>query len=254
MVSTMARISHPAEQAAAWLREARRVAVLSGAGMSTESGIPDFRSAAGIYSDDRNVNVFDLESFLENPRTFYRFAREFYPLVMRSQPNAAHRVLARWEHDRGKDVRIATQNIDDFHQRAGSTRVFPVHGDFRSSVCLGCGAITPTDQWVPVVMRGEVPRCGCGGVIKPNITFFGEMLPDQAWRDSVEAMARADLVFILGTSLQVYPAAALPDYAPPDARIVLVNRDPAPRDHIADIVLQGSLTDILISVDTLLDS
>lgn len=236
------------EQAAQWLREARRVAVLTGAGISTESGIPDFRSADGLYADGRNVNVFDLRAFLDDPKPFYDFARRFYPLVISAQPNEAHRLLAEWETKWNKDIRIATQNIDDFHQRAGSTRVYPVHGDFRTSACQACGAISATELWVPVVMRGEVPRCACGGVIKPNITFFGEMLPENAWRNSVEAMARADLVLILGTSLQVYPAAALPDYAPPAARVVIVNRDTTERDGMADIVLRGALSEVLRAI------
>ena len=236
------------EQAARWLREAQRVAVLTGAGISTESGLPDFRSDKGLYSDERNRNVFDLEAFLEDPTHFYRFAQRFYPLLLQAQPNEAHRVLAYWEKAWNKDVRIATQNIDDFHQRAGSTQVYPVHGDVRRSTCVSCGATSPTESWVPVVMRGDVPRCGCGGIIKPNITFFGELLPEDAWQKSVEAMSCAELVLILGTSLQVYPAASLPDYAPSGARVVIVNRDATARDHIADVVLHGSLTEILRAI------
>lgn len=237
---------------AEWLGNARHVAVLSGAGISTESGIPDFRSATGLYSDERNVNVFDLGAFLKDPRPFYRFAREFYPRVMQAQPNLAHRLLARWEHERGFDIRIATQNVDDFHQRAGSSNVYPVHGDFRHSTCMSCGARSATDRWVPTVMRGDVPRCECGGVIKPDITFFGELLPEEAWRSSVEAMRQADLVFILGTSLQVYPAAGLPDYAPPSARIVIVNNEATARDDLADILLYGSISEILSVIDDFL--
>lgn len=236
-------------QLAEWIRAARRIAVLSGAGISTESGIPDFRSASGWYSDERRVNVFDLEAFLRDPRPFYQFAREFYPRVMNAQPNRAHRVLARWEHELGKDIRIATQNVDDFHQRAGSTHVFSVHGDFRTSTCIDCGRKTPTEPWVPVVLRGEVPRCPCGGVIKPDITFFGELLPEAAWQQSVEAMQSAELLLILGTSLVVYPAAALPDYVSPSARIVIVNREPTARDEIAELVLHASLSQTLGAVD-----
>jgi NAD-dependent deacetylase len=247
-VTLMKAPEDPVRKVSQWLREASRVAVLTGAGISTESGIPDFRSATGLYSDERNANVFDLAAFLRDPKPFYRFAQEFYPLVMRAQPNTAHRLLAQWEKDWGKDIRIATQNVDDFHQRAGSSKVYPVHGDFRTSRCMSCGASSATERWMEVVMRGEVPRCDCGGVIKPDITFFGELLPEEAWRRSAEAMARAELLLILGTSLQVYPAAALPDYAPPSAHIVMINQEPTARDDKADIVLRGTISEALSAI------
>lgn len=237
------------ERLARWIAEAQRIAVLTGAGISTESGIPDFRSATGLYADPQNANVFDLAAFRVAPEHFYRFARTFYPMVANAQPNPAHRVLARWEHEVGKPIQIATQNVDDLHQRAGSSRVFPVHGDYRISYCLSCGAESKTEAWVPCVMSGKVPRCHCGGLIKPKITFFGEMLPEDAWEASVEAMSEADLVLILGTSLQVYPAASLPDFAPPSAHRVIVNRDPTARDDLADLVIYGSLSEVLTRVD-----
>ncbi|MBP7829314.1 MAG: Sir2 family NAD-dependent protein deacetylase [Kiritimatiellae bacterium] len=233
----------PIHAAADLVRGARRIAVLTGAGISTPSGIPDFRSADGLYADERNANVFDIGEFHRRPEHFYRFAREFYPMLERAQPNTAHRALAAWEQA-GKEVHVATQNIDDLHQRAGSTRVYPVHGTVETSTCLECGAARRTSELVPEIMAGRVPRCGCGGVFKPDITFFGEQLPEAAWNRSVEAMRGADLVLVIGTSLAVYPAASLPDYRGPDAALIVVNRDPTPLDGAADVVLHGDLAEM----------
>ena len=196
-------------EVAACVRGARELAVLTGAGISTASGIPDFRSASGLYSRPGGANVFDIEAFDRDPSCFYRFARDFYPTVRQAAPNRAHTALVEWAGG-GRRVCIATQNVDDLHQRAGSTEVYPVHGTFLTSTCRQCRGRTPTKTLEPAIARGEVPRCPCGGVWKPDITFFGEMLPPEAWERSVRAMQDADLVLVLGTSLVVYPAAALP--------------------------------------------
>ena len=227
---------------------ADRIAVLTGAGMSTESGIPDFRSPTGVYSDERNTNVFDLRYFRANPEGFYRFAQEFYPLVEKARPNAAHQALARWEAA-GKDVRIATQNIDDLHQRAGSKHVYPVHGTMRTATCQGCGKTCESGKLMPMILAGQVPLCTCGGVFKPDITFFGELLPERAWQDSVEAMSKADLVMILGTSLAVYPAASLPSHRSASCKLIIINREVTPLDGEADAVSRDSLGKFITSVN-----
>ncbi|MBU1908493.1 MAG: Sir2 family NAD-dependent protein deacetylase [Verrucomicrobia bacterium] len=230
------------------VRDAHRLAVLTGAGLSTPSGIPDFRSAGGFYADERNAGVFDIREFQRRPEHFYRFAREFYPMLARAQPNAAHRALARWEGG-ALDIRIATQNIDDLHQRAGSSRVYPVHGTVEISTCVSCRTSCSTETLVPEVMAGRVPGCACGGIFKPDITFFGEMLPEAAWERSVEAMQSADLVLVLGTSLAVYPAAALPGYRNRRAGLLIVNRDATPLDEAADVVIHDDLAETLRAVD-----
>lgn len=230
------------------VRDARRIAVLTGAGISTPSGIPDFRSPTGLYSDERNANVFDIREFKRDPRGYYRFAREFYPLVAGAQPNAAHRLLAEWEQQ-GKDIRIATQNIDDLHQRAGSGRVYPVHGTILTSTCQKCFRACETKVLVPQVLAGGVPHCECGGVFKPDITFFGEALPERAWNDAVDAMSEAELVMVLGTSLVVYPAASLPDHRQLAARLVIVNRDLTDLDYAADVVSHGAVEEVLAVVN-----
>jgi len=239
--------SSPAGELARMVGESRRVAVLTGAGVSTASGIPDFRSANGFYSDDRNVNAFDIREFQRDPRFYYRFAREFYDLVERAQPNAVHRALADWERS-GRWVRIATQNIDDLHQRAGSRHVFPVHGTMESSSCRSCGSRVDTASLKAKIMEGQVPRCGCGGVFKPDVTFFGELLPEDAWEQSVRAMSEADLVLVLGTSLVVFPAASLPGHRPDGAKLAVVNRDSTPLDGEADLVSHDDLPSFMEQV------
>ena len=218
--------------------------MLTGAGISTASGIPDFRSAGGLYSDIRNVNVFDLEAFMRDPSIFYNFAREFYPKVHEASPNVAHYKIADWSRNSG-GVTVITQNIDDYHQRAGSNPVYTVHGDFLTSTCLSCGDSTETEQLVPEILRGEIPHCDCGGVFKPDITFFGEMLPEYDWNASVKAISEADLLLIIGTSLTVFPAASLPNHRSMDAPMVIINRDPTPLDDKAAIVFHEDICDVM---------
>ena len=231
------------EQFSEWVREARSIVALTGAGISTASGIPDFRSASGIYSDEKNVNVFDLDAFQRDPSIFYSFARAFYPQVRDAEPNAAHRALAAWDH-----VTVITQNVDDYHQRAGSDPVYTVHGNHMQSTCQSCGGQVETEELYPTIERGEIPCCVCGGVYKPNITFFGEMLPATDWRKSVQAMCGADLVLVLGTSLAVYPAAGLPRHRPWNARLVVINREPTPLDAEAQLVIHDDLCAVMAAV------
>jgi NAD-dependent deacetylase len=233
-------MSKSTERLSKWVREAESIAVLTGAGISTGSGIPDFRSASGIYSVERNVNVFDLDAFRRDPSIFYNFAREFYPQVRAARPNAAHRVLAGWEH-----ATVITQNVDDYHQRAGSAPVYCVHGNHILSTCLSCGGQIETEELLPIISAGKVPRCVCGGVYKPNITFFGEMLPEYDWEQSMRAMRAADLVLVLGTSLAVYPAAYLPGYRSWNAKLAIINRDPTPLDSEAQLVIHEDLCAVM---------
>ncbi len=236
------------EQLAAQVKNAKSITVLTGAGISTGSGIPDFRSASGIYSDDRNVNVFDLTAFRRDPSIYYNFAREFYPLVRDAQPNVAHRALAAWQQP-GREITVVTQNVDDYHQRAGSSAVYTVHGNYICSSCQSCGARTETEELFPIIERGEIPHCVCGGVYKPDITFFGEMLPEFDWEASVHAMGRADLVLVLGTSLAVFPAAGLPGYRSRNSKLIIINRDPTSLDPEADLVIHDDLCSVMEQVD-----
>ena len=239
------------QQLAEWIESAERIVALTGAGISTASGIPDFRSASGIYSNSRNGNVFDLDAFIRNPSIFYTFARQFYPQVRAAQPNAAHCALAEWQC-RGKYVTVVTQNVDDYHQRAGSHPVYMVHGNFIHSTCQKCGDNIETETLDPLIKQGEIPRCTCGGVYKPDITFFGEMLPESEWNGAVEAISRCDLLLVLGTSLWVHPAAALPGYRPWNAKMTIINRDPTPLDTEAQLVINDDLCGVMEAVSEML--
>lgn len=230
-----------------WIASAKSIAVLSGAGISTASGIPDFRSAGGIYSNDRNVNVFDLNAFRQNPSIFYNFARVFYPKVRNARPNAAHLALANWQR-RGKNVTVITQNVDDYHQRAGSNPVYCVHGNYIYSSCQSCGARTKTSELQGIIATGKIPHCVCGDVFKPDITFFGEMLPEADWDAAVHAIRTADLVLVLGTSLVVYPAAGLPTYRNANAKLIIINHDPTPLDSEAQMLIHKDLCDVLSTI------
>ncbi len=224
------------------LNSSRRVVFLTGAGISTESGIPDFRSPGGLYSDPDNVNVFEISAFLADPSNFYRFWGRFLPVLERARPNPAHRAIARLQDSRR--VTVVTQNIDDLHQRAGSETVWCVHGTIASSRCLDCGARIETFELYPVIRKGEVPRHSCGGVFKPEVTFFGEALPEVDWINSQSAIREADLLCLVGTSLTVFPAAQLPAYRNPDCRLAIVNRGSTPLDGEADLVIRGSAGEV----------
>ena len=235
------------EQLAEWVNDAERIVALTGAGISTGSGIPDFRSANGLYSNPENVNVFDLPAFNRDPSIFYTFARKFYPQVRDSLPNAAHRALADWQRQ-GKNVVVVTQNVDDYHQRAGSAPVYTVHGNHIHSTCQQCGDRVETETLYSWIEAGAIPLCSCGGVYKPDITFFGEMLPEYDWNASVAAISRCDLLLVLGTSLAVYPAAGLPGYRPLNSKLVIINRDPTPLDGEANLVIHDDLCAVMEAV------
>lgn len=233
-------MNNSVEQLSEWIKEAKSIVALTGAGISTGSGIPDFRSASGIYSGGGNRNVFDLRAFDRTPEFFYLFARKFYPQVRDAQPNAAHRALAALNN-----CTIVTQNVDDYHQRAGSDPVYTVHGNFIHSTCQSCGGQTETEELFPIIGNGDVPHCACGGVYKPNITFFGEMLPEYDWTESVKAISEADLVLVLGTSLTVHPAASLPGYRSWNAKLVVINNDATPLDSEAQLVIHDDLCEVM---------
>ncbi len=216
---------------------AEKIVFLTGAGISTESGIPDFRSPGGLYSDPGKANVFEIGSFLAAPERFYLFARDFLLLLDRARPNPAHLALARLEAAR--QVTVVTQNIDGLHRKAGSTRLWCVHGDFWRSACVSCGHSVPTEALRSEIEQGRVPRHGCGGFYRPLVTFFGEPLPALDWERAAEAVAAADLLCVVGSSLVVYPAAALPRYRRECAKLAIVNRGPTPLDGEADLVINA---------------
>jgi NAD-dependent deacetylase len=205
------------------VRRASRIVAFTGAGVSTSCGIPDFRGPHGIYVTRRYPeDVFDIGAFVRDPRGFYAFARDFLALESRIQPSLTHRVLARLE-ELGRLIGVVTQNIDGLHQRAGSRLVLELHGGFASVTCLRCGRGFPTAAVAERIQAGEIPSCPeCGGLIKPDVVFFGEEVHhlDRA-RDVIVS---SDLLLVLGSSLTVYPAATLPVLA--RGEVVVVNQGP----------------------------
>lgn len=218
------------------------IVFFGGAGVSTESGIPDFRSTDGLYHQqwDYPPEVILSHTFYEsNPEAFFRFYRAKM-LAPDAQPNDAHRKLAQWEQE-GKLKAVITQNIDGLHQAAGSKNVLELHGSVHRNHCQRCGKFYPLDA----LLHGEgVPRCTCGGVIKPDVVLYGEALDETTLNAAVRAIRRADLLLVGGTSLNVYPAAGLLRYFT-GAALAVVNKTPTPADARADLVIQASIGRVL---------
>jgi len=220
-----------------------RIVFFGGAGVSTESGIPDFRSADGLYSREFEYPpevMLSRDFFNENPAAFFKFYRDTL-VVGGIQPNRAHTALARLEAQ-GKLIAVITQNIDGLHQAAGSKTVFELHGSVDRCTCMRCGkkyAGTEIMRQAPVI-----PRCSCGGILKPDVVLYGESLPEEAALGAVGAIRQADLLIVGGTSLVVYPAAGLLRYFRGKA-LVLINRDATPYDGEADLVIRRPIGEVL---------
>lgn len=228
-----------------WVQSSSRAVFFGGAGVSTESGIPDFRSTDGLYHQQYRYppeTILSHTFFERNPAEFYRFYRAKM-LYLQARPNRTHEVLARWEAE-GRLAAVVTQNIDGLHQAAGSRRVYELHGSVHRNHCLACGRpFTAAD----VLGLDGIPHCSCGGVIKPDVVLYEEALDDAVVQGAVEAIAAADLLIVGGTSLAVYPAAGFLRCYTGD-RLVLINRDPTPMDHAADLRFSGNLGDVLAAV------
>jgi len=233
------------KQLAELIKNAKKIACLTGAGMSTESGIPDYRSTSGLYRTLTSEEVFDIDRFNRNPSEFYKVIGPLYCSIVEAQPNAGHLALAELESKFGKNVSVATQNIDGLHQKAGSSKVFEVHGTMHTLTCRKCGAQIVSDDYLPLFKNGETLYCKCGGVFKPDITFYGESLPEKAFSDAIRAFRCCDLAIVLGTSLVVYPAASLPSQKPFSSKLVIINRSETSMDEEADLVINDSIGGVL---------
>ncbi|MFM8251778.1 MAG: SIR2 family NAD-dependent protein deacylase [Planctomycetota bacterium] len=239
------------DQIASWLRAARSVVAFTGAGISTESGIPDFRSPGGIWSQSTPVLYQDFVAYEESRYEYWRqkaiFQREFESC----QPNAGHQTLARWEQA-GRLRLVITQNIDGLHQAAGSQRVIELHGTARQVACLRCAYRDLAQPWVERFLQtDQVPRCPeCGGPLKHATISFGQALDRELLAESYQVAQMADLFLAIGSSLVVEPAASLPRYAQEQgARLVIINRTPTPCDPLADIVLSAGIGETLAAID-----
>ena len=233
-------------RAARILRRSRATVVLTGAGVSTESGLPDFRSPGGLWTGVDPSRVASLSAFRRDPVAFYAFYRTRLEALRHAAPNSAHRAIARLEAI-GVVQMIITQNVDGLHQQAGSRDVVEVHGNLREARCVGCGLLSPIVEMAARVEAGEVPRCvQCGGLLRPNVVLFEEMLPQAAYDRAEDACRTCTALVVVGSSLEVYPVAALPDLAVQrGARLLIVNREATPYDAVASLVLHGEAGTVL---------
>ena len=230
------------------VRDAQGIVFFGGAGVSTESGIPDFRSAGGMFSrrgDLMPETILSHGFFLDRPLDFFAFYRE-HMLYPDAAPNAAHKILAKWEA-RGILSSVITQNIDGLHQAAGSRQVFVLHGSVWRNHCLRCKEAFPLSA---VTQSKGIPRCRCGGIIKPDVVLYGEELDEEVVSSSLRAISASSLVIIGGTSLQVYPAAGfVMGYK---GAVAVINRSPTALDSRAQAVIASPIAQALQEVDALL--
>ena len=221
------------------------IVFFGGAGVSTESGIPDFRSTDGLYHQQYDYppeTILSHTFFRRKPEEFFRFYRNKM-LALDAKPNAAHLKLAQWERE-GKLKAVITQNIDGLHQAAGSKKVLELHGSVLRNYCEKCGKFYDARY---IQNSTGVPRCGCGGSIKPDVVLYEESLDMGTMQEAISFISQADELIIGGTSLVVYPAAGLIDYYR-GHKLVLVNKTPTPRDSMADLVVAGSIGEIFAAL------
>jgi NAD-dependent deacetylase len=226
---------------AKWVEESDNIVFFGGAGVSTESGIPDFRSVDGLYSqkfDYPPETIISHSFYQRDPAYFFRFYREKM-LPLGFAPNITHRKLAQWERE-GKLRAVVTQNIDGLHQKAGSKNVLELHGSVLRNYCTRCGNFYSAEF---IKEAAGVPRCACGGIVKPDVVLYEESLDQEVLYRSVEAIENADVLIVAGTSLTVYPAAGLISYYRGN-KLVLINRDETPYDGQADLVFHCSMGEV----------
>ena len=226
--------------------ESSRIVFFGGAGVSTESGIPDFRSVDGLYNQKYDYppeTILSHTFFMKKPEAFFRFYRDKM-LPLGAKPNKAHLKLAEWEAA-GKLLAVVTQNIDGLHQAAGCKKVYELHGSVHRNYCMKCGRFYPP-EYIRDSMD-EIPICECGGRIKPDVVLYEEGLDNDVISGAVNAISNADLLIIAGTSLTVYPAAGLVRYFR-GGRLVLINRDSTPMDDRCDLVIHDKVGEVLSSL------
>lgn len=236
------------QQLQGWIDKAQQIVFFGGAGVSTESGIPDFRSQDGLYHQQYDVppeTILSHTYFERHTEDFYRFYRNKM-ICLTAKPNAAHWKLAELEQA-GKLKAVVTQNIDGLHQMAGSRNVLELHGSIHRNICRSCGAVYDA-AWI--MMTTGVPHCEkCGAMVKPDVVLYEESLPEDTLRRAVTAIANADLLMVGGTSLTVYPAAGLLRYFR-GAHLVLMNRDATQMDNMADLCIHDPIGEVLGAVHT----
>lgn len=218
--------------------------VLTGAGISTDSGIPDYRSPEKGLWNKIDQTVVSIDGFLQNPEKYYHYALDLYPIRKAAKPNSAHKALSRLEQE-GLLKAVITQNVDGLHQDAGSTKVYELHGSTTKVTCLSCGRRFSMEVAMEKVLSGEnPPLCSCNGVLKPDAVFFGEALPKKTWEAATKLAIDSDLLIVVGTSLQVFPVSSLPSVAlESGSGLVIVNLGKTPFDEQADLLVNENIGD-----------
>jgi NAD-dependent deacetylase len=249
----MARMAQPTtsntmdqfERAAELLRGTRRIVALTGAGVSHPSGIPDFRSATGLWATSGAAEIASLGGYEQHPQRFINWFGPLLEAIERARPNPAHMALAALERA-GRLAAVITQNIDGLHRAAGSREIFELHGHLRSASCVTCGHQVPAAPILARMRRANVPRCHCGGLFKPDVVLFGELLPPGLFWLAHRAVQTCDALLVAGTSLEVAPACDLPTIARrAGAAVVIVNQDPTDYDAHAQAVLRADVAEAL---------
>lgn len=244
---TDARIS----QVARWLNETDEAVAFTGAGISTESGIPDFRSPGGVWATSRPVLFDEFLRLATARQEYWRQKAAAHEAFAAAQPNVGHRLLARWEQQ-ARLAGVITQNIDGLHQLAGSQRVWELHGTARQVRCLSCGEAFDASPFVAQFLATQQPPVcpACGGHLKHATISFGQQLPADVLAESMELASQVDLFLAIGSSLVVHPAAGLPEIAKRrGARLVILTREPTPLDHLADVVINADIGPSLAAID-----
>jgi len=239
------------ERAHSIIQNANSIVALTGAGISTEAGIPDFRSKGGVWENKELMEILSAEGFLRDPAAFYKASVKLLPNIHRAQPTSSHKLLAGLESE-GKLDAVITQNIDGLHQAAGSTTVYEIHGNLRTGKCTNCGVPCLMEEYYEMIDRGEldVPLClRCRAPIKPDVVLFGDLLPFETWERAVASVRKTDLLLVMGSSLVVTPSSTLPTIAVRSgADLLIVNRDPTDFDSLATLAIQCQLGDFAKAV------
>jgi NAD-dependent deacetylase len=247
----MGKMDERIQKVAGLIRQSKKVIVFTGAGVSTESGIPDFRSPGGVWHK-YNPEDFYYQKFIsseESREKYWQMSREFYEPVKNAQPNAAHKAVVELEK-MGKLDCVITQNVDNLHQRAGSSpeKVIELHGTVVSVSCLSCRKKYSREEIQSWLLQGvRVPQCDtCGGILKPDTVSFGQSMPQKETAESFHRARNCDLLIVIGSSLVVQPAASIPLEAKESgAKLVIINRDPTSHDSYAEVVIHGSAGEVM---------
>lgn len=233
-----------------WIESSNNIVFFGGAGVSTESNIPDFRSVDGLYHQKYDYppeKILSHSFFLSHPEEFYRFYKDKM-VYINAKPNNAHKILAQWEQE-GKVKGVITQNIDGLHQKAGSQKVLELHGTVYKNYCMRCGKEYEL-EWM--LEQERVPHCNCGGIIRPDVVLYEEGLDQKVIQDAVSFIEEADILIIGGTSLTVYPAAGLIEYYKGN-KLVLINKSMTPYDKEADLRIERSIGEVFGQVQKALE-